>query len=152
MCCCEAPGQERVRLTVAPTLTPRKRGKEDTSPALCLGLAARTSVPIMNVTWTAPEAPTTPQVVAGTELGLPQTMEHHATPQQQAWADREEKLPPLLALHIHKGKGQSKEGSSCLSQSGVTYAHSAEERNLPGCHRTALKLDLHVLYSNVPKS
>lgn len=34
MCCCEAPGQERVRLTVAPTLTPRKRGKGDTSPAL----------------------------------------------------------------------------------------------------------------------
>lgn len=145
MCCCEAPGQERVRLTVAPTLTPRKRGKGDTASALCLGLAARTSVPIMNVTWTAPVAPATPQVVAGTELGLPQTMEHHGTIQQQAWAGREEKLPPLLALHIHKGKGQSKEGSSCLSQSGVTYAPSAEECNLPGCHGIALKLDLNVL-------
>lgn len=66
-------------------------------------------------------------------------------PQQQAWADREEKLPPLLALHIHKGKGQSKEGSFCFSQSGVTYAPPAEECNLPGYHRTALKLDLIVL-------
>lgn len=25
MCCCETPGQERVKLTVAPTLTPKKR-------------------------------------------------------------------------------------------------------------------------------
>lgn len=145
MCCCEEESQERVRLTVAPTLTLWKRGKRDTSSALCLGLAARTSVPIMNVTWTAPVAPAAHQVVAGTEIGLPQTMEHHGTIQQKAWADKEEKLPPLLALHIHKGKGQSKEGSSCLSQSGVTYEPSAEECNLPGCRGIALKLDLNVL-------
>ena len=124
--CCEAPGQERAQLTTVPTLTRRWRGRGDTSSARALGEQQGPQYQQISSARVSPErfpaglqpgrtCDASLQSAAGTGLGLPPTIEHHTAPRRGARADGEGKLPPLSALHVHKGEGRNKEGSSCLS-------------------------------------
>lgn len=155
--CCKASGKERAQLNTVPTLTSRKRRKEDASPAHALGKQQGPQYQQVSSAYVSPEqspaglqpdhaCDASLQSLPGTGLGLPPTIEHNTAPQQGAQADREGKLYPASALHIHMGEELNKEGSTCLSF--LVWCHVctwAEECNLTGLHRTALKLVLNAL-------
>lgn len=130
MCCCEAPGQERVRHcgTYTDPKEERKR-RYITCPVPWVSSKDLSTHHECHL-----NSPSGTCHSTGSSWDRARTSTDHGAPchtSATTMGRQGRKASSFVALHNHKGKGQSKEGSSCLSQSGVTYAHSAEERNLP---------------------